>query len=379
MKIDNLKILVVDDNPTNLGVLFDYLNNYGFTVLLVQDGEKALRLTETENPDVILLDIIMPGIDGYETCRRLKNNNRTKDIPVIFMSALSETVDKVKGLALGAVDYITKPFQQEEVLARVKTHLTIQTLQNELKELLELERKRMEDLRLSLSLSLPHELRSPLSQIIGYAEMLREPRMRQDSAGIEKMALAIQKAGLRLARLVDNYLLYANLKLINYPREENICYQSDTTIDSKTFLTALAQNKAGEMQRSDDLVLDLVDGNIRITTDRLKKIVEELLDNSFKFSNPGTPVRLQTEMNQNRFILKIIDRGRGMTANQIVDIEAYMQFERKQYEQQGSGLGLIIACLLTALEGGRLSINSKLNQETTVSIVFDRQNKTSVS
>lgn len=125
-------IVIVDDNPTNLGVLFDFLTDSGFKVLVAQDGESALQKVEYAHPDLILLDVMMPGIDGFETCRRLKANEATQDIPVIFMTALSDTVDKVKGFSLGAVDYITKPVQQEEVRARVETHLIIRNLQKQL-------------------------------------------------------------------------------------------------------------------------------------------------------------------------------------------------------------------------------------------------------
>ncbi|VXD18349.1 hybrid sensor histidine kinase/response regulator [Planktothrix paucivesiculata] len=121
-------ILIVDDNPTNLGVIFNVLDEAGLEVLVAQDGESALQKIEYVIPDLILLDIMMPGIDGFETCSRLKNNPLTSDIPIIFMTALGNTDHKVKGLGLGAVDYITKPFQKEEVLARMKVHLELRNL-----------------------------------------------------------------------------------------------------------------------------------------------------------------------------------------------------------------------------------------------------------
>lgn len=127
-------ILIVDDNPINLGALFDFLTNSGFKVLVAEDGESAIEKANYARPDVILLDVIMPGIDGFETCRRLKANESTQEIPVIFMTALSQTAVVVKGFELGAVDYITKPTQQEIVLARVATHLTIQRLRRSLQE-----------------------------------------------------------------------------------------------------------------------------------------------------------------------------------------------------------------------------------------------------
>ncbi len=127
-------IFVIDDNPANLGLLFDHLKLAGYRVLLDTNGESALSVIREIQPDVILLDVIMPGLDGFETCRRLKADESTCDIPVIFMTALSEVVDEVQGLELGAVDYIVKPFQAESVLARLKTHLVLRSLQKALQE-----------------------------------------------------------------------------------------------------------------------------------------------------------------------------------------------------------------------------------------------------
>ena len=127
-------ILIVDDNPNNLKLLFDFLKESGFKVLVAKDGESAIEKLQEVSPNIILLDVMMPGIDGFETCYRLKASVATKDIPVIFMTALTDRVDKVKGLSLGAVDYITKPFQQEEVLARVQLHLRLRNLTKTLEE-----------------------------------------------------------------------------------------------------------------------------------------------------------------------------------------------------------------------------------------------------
>ena len=127
-------VFIVDDNPNNIKVLFSFLRDSGFRVLVAKDGESALAKLEETKADLILLDIMMPGIDGFETCRQLKANPETDEIPVIFMTALADADNKVKGLALGAVDYITKPFQQEEVLARIKMHLKFRELTKELAE-----------------------------------------------------------------------------------------------------------------------------------------------------------------------------------------------------------------------------------------------------
>lgn len=133
-------ILVVDDTPTNLEVLFNLLGNSGFRVLVAENGESAIDKANYAQPDLILLDILMPGMDGFETCRRLKANEATSSIPIIFLTALTEVVDKVQGFDLGAVDFITKPLQCEEVLARVKTQLRLQKLTQQLQHQIEQER-----------------------------------------------------------------------------------------------------------------------------------------------------------------------------------------------------------------------------------------------
>ena len=125
-------ILVVDDNPTNLKVLLDLLTSSQYRVTIAKNGENALLKAQRTLPNLILLDVLMPGIDGFETCRRLKANKVTQNIPVIFMTALSDTVNKVKGLQLGAVDYITKPFDRDEVLARIQVHIELQKAQLQL-------------------------------------------------------------------------------------------------------------------------------------------------------------------------------------------------------------------------------------------------------
>jgi DNA-binding NtrC family response regulator len=127
------RILLVDDNPTNLQVLFQTLEGRGYKLLIAKSGEDALKIARKAQPHLVLLDIMMPGIDGYETCQKLKEDPETRESSVIFLSALDDTKDKVRGLEQGAVDFITKPFQGEEVLARVDTHLTIQRLKAGLK------------------------------------------------------------------------------------------------------------------------------------------------------------------------------------------------------------------------------------------------------
>ncbi|HAX76616.1 MAG TPA: hybrid sensor histidine kinase/response regulator [Cyanobacteria bacterium UBA11372] len=176
-------ILIVDDNPNNIRVLFEFLNQSGFKVSVVKSGEAALEKIPLIQPELILLDVMMPGIDGFETCRRLKADASTKDIPVIFMTALSDTEHKVKGLQIGAVDYITKPFQFEEVLARVNVHLALRKAQiklmNEVAERKQIEnqlQQTLKDLKKAQTQLIQNEKMSSLGQLVaGVAHEINNP------------------------------------------------------------------------------------------------------------------------------------------------------------------------------------------------------------
>lgn len=147
-------ILIVDDMPNNISVLYETLTRFNYKVLVARDGKSAIEQAQLAQPHLILLDVMMPGMDGFETCRRLKHLETTQSIPVLFMTALSETIDKVNGFNMGAVDYITKPFQLQEVLARINTHMTLRQLQCELEDANALLEQRVAERTESLSKAL---------------------------------------------------------------------------------------------------------------------------------------------------------------------------------------------------------------------------------
>jgi putative two-component system response regulator len=193
------QILLVDDNPTNLQVLYQTLDGLDYKLLIAKNGERALDIANKAKPSLILLDIMMPGIDGYEVCRRLKANPTTQEIPVIFLSALGETKDKVHGFDLGAVDYITKPFQSEEVIARVKTHLTIYRLEKELAIKNEELREINEDLERKVQERSKQLLRSREAVIFGMAK-LTEARDDDTGKHLERICKYVEILARELAR-----------------------------------------------------------------------------------------------------------------------------------------------------------------------------------
>ncbi len=221
--VENQSILIVDDNPNNLEVLARILTDFGYKVAVALDGETAIEQVEYHQPDLILLDIMMPGIDGFETCRRLKANLLTAEIPIIFLTALSDSENKVNGLSMGAVDYISKPFQSEEVLARMKIHLKLYSLTKKLEQQNQLLEEKVELRTVELLAAkevaeaaniaksqflanMSHELRTPLNAIIGYSEMLQEEAEELEQKDLIPDLKKIHGAGKHLLGLINDIL-----------------------------------------------------------------------------------------------------------------------------------------------------------------------------
>jgi len=210
-------ILIVDDNPANLQLLSQMLLKEGYRVRPVLDGERALAATYSQLPDLILLDVMMPEMDGYEVCAQLKAKPDTRDIPIIFISALNAIQDKIKAFKAGGVDYINKPFQMPEVLARVETHLALRRLQQQLEaantalnqqnKVLQAQNEELD----AFAHTVAHDLKNPLGMIIGYGDILSDYTCNLDEQG-EECVIQLQQAATKMNDILDALLLLASVR-----------------------------------------------------------------------------------------------------------------------------------------------------------------------
>jgi signal transduction histidine kinase len=356
------KIMVIEDDAVIRGLLVEMLTLENYAVSHTDNGLRGVQLAREVLPDVIICDIMMPGLDGYGVLTELRQHAATAAIPFIFLTAKADKADRREGMGLGADDYLTKPFTSDEVLGAIEARLKRRAVLTEQYE------HKLQELRGSLSLSMPHELRTPLTGILTMSEVLLESFDVLHEDDIRDGLKSIHDSGQRLARLVLNYLTYAELEVaLANPTRSSWPIDEDTPF-TRSMVTSAALDRAGLAQRSNDLKFDLHDTAVRMAPAHLVKLVEELVDNACKFSPPGTPIEIGDQVSDELYQLTITDHGRGMTAEQIVNVGAYMQFERKLHEQQGSGLGLTIAKRLAEFHGGALSIDSVYGSYTTVRV-----------
>lgn len=354
------KILIIDDDAGLREVIQLALQHAGFDVLEADDGTSGVQLASALLPDLILCDVRMEKMDGYRTLAALRQSSVTAPIPCILMTGQADTAGMRQGMELGADDYLSKPFTVPQLLgsvnARLKKHQTVR----------EEAERRLADLRANISLALPHELLTPLNGILGFSDILISDHRSLQSQEIVSMAEAIRDSAKRLHRLIENFLIFAQMELLQSDQMEAL--REGQTLDLRRPVERVATLRAQQTGRRDDLRLELCDGSAAITEDYFTKIIDELLDNAFKFSSPGTPVRVVTTTDGRTFSARIIDRGRGMKPEHVTQVGAYMQFERRFYEQQGSGLGLAIAKRLAELHGGEVIIQSEQGAGTTVEV-----------
>jgi len=354
-------VLVIDDEDALRSVVRAALATEGYNVLEATDGTTGLELARKHIPALILCDVHMEGIDGYAFVEQLRKEPSTATIPVILITGVMRDYSSVRhAMGVGADDYLLKPFSVEELLEAVRMRLLKQ------QTIVQHAESKLTELRASIALSLPHELRTPLVAILGFADLLRVYYESMERKDIGAMAVDIHKAATRLHGLIENFLIFAQIELMSADEARSNALRKSFTQDLQTFVKLLSRRKAEEFHRPNDLVLELDDVSAAISPDYFEKILGGLLDNAFKFSESGTPVRVQCSAVDGWTTIEIADRGRGMNPEQISNVGGYVQFERKMYEQQGSGLGLIIAKRLLEIHGGALTIESQPGSGTTV-------------
>jgi len=332
-------ILIVDDNPTNLGVLFDYLRSFGFKVLIAQDGKGALQRASHAKPDIILLDVLMPGLNGFETCQRLKEQEETRDIPIIFMTALSDTVDKVKGFELGAVDYITKPLQHEEVLARINAHLTIRRQNRELD---------------AFAHTVAHDLQNPLGIILSYSHILLEDLPTMEVEQALEVLHRIRQAGEKMNNIIEALLLLAGV----HKEEVEMAplNMADVVAQAQQRLDLMINKHHGDIiqPRSWPIAVGYAPW--------VEEVWVNYLSNGLKYGGSAPCLELGATPQADgmiRFWVK--DNGPGLTPERQKSL--FAEFIRLgEVRVEGRGLGLSIVRRIVEKLGGEVGVESHIGQ-----------------
>lgn len=325
-------ILIVDDIPDNLKVLGDILRGEGYKVRPVTNGLLALQVAQKEIPDIILLDILMPNMDGFEVCKQLKENPLLKEVPIIFISALNDTDDIVKALTMGGVDYIGKPFKDKEVKVRVATHLKIHRQNKELHEL-----NACKDKFFSL---IAHDLRSPFNGFLGLTEIMAEELSGMTLEEIREITVNLRSSATSLNRLLENLLIWAQIQrglIPFYPAVEQLL---PIVTESISVVLQSAKNKNIEIHYDvpDDIFV-FVDNN------QLQTVIRNLVSNSVKFTPNGGIVNITAKSTDNNTIeFAIKDTGIGMNSIMVENLfRVDVRTKREGTEGEPStGLGLIL-------------------------------------
>jgi two-component system, sensor histidine kinase and response regulator len=356
------KILVIDDEEWLREMMLLALRQRGFEVIEAENGERGIDVARKELPDLILCDVNMDKVDGYLTLSSLRSEPATASIPFILMTGLADQAGMRHGMELGADDYLPKPFTIEALYAAVDARL------KKAKTVREEAERKLADLRDNISMMLPHELRTPLNGILAYGEILVADAETISPKDIAEMGQVIYDSGRRLERLVENFLIYAQLELLNSDPQNLHSLLRKQTPSPVPIIEQHAREQAVLARRPQDLELALANVPAPISDEYLTKIVEELLQNAFKFSSANSIVRVVFSDSENSVLLSVSDNGRGFSTEHITKVGAYMQFDRKLHEQQGLGLGLTIVRRLTELHGGTLAIQSHKGAGTTVTV-----------
>ena len=335
------KVLIADDDRLNIRILGGILRSEGFVLGEAASGEQALEVYATFQPDLVLLDVTMPGIDGFETCRRLRTEYGSKCAPVIFITARSESDDVVEGLVAGAVDYLPKPFKPKEVLARIRSHLHNRILSEQQKLLVEQLSKANQAKNRFLGMA-AHDLRNPLASIRGIAEFLREGAVGPLTADQLELIETIHGASTSMLDMVNELLDVATiesgeLKLNRGPHDL-------AELVSKS--VAMINREAGK--KGTQVVIEQSAGTViaQIDLAKMKQVVDNLLSNGVKYSPPGSTITAAVARDEANGTLSfaVRDQGPGIPENERDKL--FKDFSRLSSQPTGgeksTGLGLAI-------------------------------------
>lgn len=345
-------VLIVDDIPANLQVLGAILKSAGYKVRPVPSGALALQVAEKEKPDLILLDIMMPDMDGYEVCRRIKANPFLSGIPIIFISALNETSDVVKALKSGGVDYVTKPFQAEEVIARVHTHVKLYRQSIELQNL-----NITKDKFFSI---IAHDLKGPMGGFKGMTELLAEymPNMTMDEVQ-ENLGL-LRDTSTNLFRLLENLLQWARLQQGAVPFDPETIHLESMVKESVGLIQELAKHKGIEITQD-------IPGQLKVFADNnmLQTIFRNLLSNAVKFSSAGETVSISAKAADDKNIeISVKDSGIGMPQEMIDNLFRLDSRSGRPGTagEPSTGLGLLLVKEFVEKIGGKIRVESEVEK-----------------
>lgn len=345
------KILLVDDDRLNLRILAGILKPEGATVAEANSGESALELYENFNPDLVLLDVMMPGINGYETCRRLKQRYGETCAPIIFITAKSETDDIVEGFAAGGVDYLPKPIRPREALARIRIHVQIRILSEQQNQLVvQLSHANAAKNRL-LGMA-AHDLRNPLASIRALAEFLSDGTVGALTPEQLDLVSTIRESSHSMLTLVNELL---DLSVIQ--SDELKLVRADISLTELIAKSvSLANLNAGKKGTTLTFPADATVGKILIDAEKIKQVIDNLLSNAVKFSPPGSAIRVSLTAQDGQATVGVRDQGPGIPPAE--KDKLFQDFGRTSVKPTGGeksiGLGLAICKKLIVAHGGAI-------------------------
>ena len=346
-------LMIVDDSSSICRFLESMLSKHGYRVRTFSGGRAALKAAAEQPPDLIMLDINMPEMTGYEVCAELKASPRLKDVPVIFISTLKEASDQVKAFAVGAVDYVRKPFRFEEIEARIRTHLELRRKERELQGNYERLRN-LEKLRDDLTHMMVHDMRSPLSVILLTLEMVRE-RVLPQNGEVLQMLKSAHDCAATLKEMITQLLDIHRLEAGQMPLVKTPCNLAQTAKEVLDSLAALVE-KRKLLLISPEPVIAYCD------TEMVRRVLGNLLGNALKFTAPDGKVKISITHEITAARVAITDNGPGIPQEQHQKIfEKFCQVEGGP-QKYGTGLGLTFCKLAVEAHGGRIGVESQVGK-----------------